>query len=39
VAAIIPADGGRLAVVEFFDWRNAIGQSPSELLRAQLEAQ
>lgn len=29
----------KLDIVEFVDWCNAIGQSPSELLRAQLEAQ
>ncbi|MEC7119092.1 MAG: helix-turn-helix transcriptional regulator [Pseudomonadota bacterium] len=29
----------KLDIVEFVDWCNAIGQSPSELLRAQLEAE
>lgn len=29
----------KLDIVEFVDWCHAIGQSPSELLRAQLEAQ
>ncbi|MFA9204162.1 MAG: hypothetical protein ACEQSD_09210 [Flavobacteriales bacterium] len=29
----------KLDIVEFVDWCNAIGQSPSELLRAQLEQQ
>lgn len=28
----------KLDIVEFVDWCNAIGQSPSDLLRAQLEA-
>lgn len=29
----------KLDIVEFVDWCNAIGQSPSELLRAQLETE
>ncbi len=28
----------KLDIVEFVDWCNAIGQSPSEVLRSQLEA-
>ena len=28
----------KLDIVEFVDWCHAIGQSPSELLRTQLEA-
>ena len=29
----------KLDIVEFVDWCNAIGQSPSELLRTQLETE
>jgi len=28
----------KLDIIEFVDWCNAIGQSPSEVLRSQLEA-
>lgn len=29
----------KLDIIEFVDWCNAIGQSPSEVLRSQLEAE
>jgi len=29
----------KLDIVEFVDWCNAIGQSPSEMLKTQLECQ